>query len=92
MIYTIQNEFLTVRVEDLGAQLASIRAPGGEEYLWQGNPDIWARRAPILFPTLGHLRRTSKPSFPRAAASMAPVTVEAAELANGSCMGSRSAA
>ena len=42
--------------------------------------------------SLGHLRRTSKPSFPRAAASMAPVTVEAAELANGSCMGSRSAA
>ena len=46
MIYTIQNEFLTVRVEDLGAQLSSIQAPDGTEYLWQGDPDIWARRAP----------------------------------------------
>lgn len=59
MIYTIQNQCLTVQVEDLGAQLASIRAPGGEEYLWQGDPDIWARRAPILFPFIGRLREGS---------------------------------
>ena len=56
MRYTIQNEFLTVQAEDLGAQLASIRTPGGEEYLWQGDPDIWARRAPILFPFIARLR------------------------------------
>ena len=56
MIYTIQNEFLTVQAEDLGAQLASIRTPDGEEYLWQGDPDIWARRAPILFPFIARLR------------------------------------
>ena len=59
MRYTIQNEFLTVQAEDLGAQLASIRTPGGEEYLWQGDPDIWARRAPILFPFIGRLREGS---------------------------------
>ena len=29
---------------------------GGEEYLWQGDPDIWARRAPILFPFIARLR------------------------------------
>ena len=56
MIYTIQNEFLTVRVEDLGAQLSSIQTPDGTEYLWQGDPDIWARRAPILFPFIARLR------------------------------------
>ena len=56
MIYTIQNECLTVQVEDLGAQLASIRTPDGAEYLWQGDPAIWARRAPILFPFIGRLR------------------------------------
>ena len=33
--------------EDLGAQLSSIQAPDGTEYLWQGDPDIWARRAPV---------------------------------------------
>ena len=59
MICTIQNQCLTIQVEDLGAQLASIRAPGGEEYLWQGDPDIWARRAPILFPFIGRLREGS---------------------------------
>ena len=59
MICTIQNQCLTVQVEDLGAQLASIRTPDGEEYLWQGNPDIWARRAPILFPFIGRLREGS---------------------------------
>ena len=59
MIYTIQNEFLTVRVEDLGAQLASIQTPDGDEYLWQGNPDIWARRAPILFPFIARLRENT---------------------------------
>ena len=56
MIYTIQNECLTVQAEDTGAQLASIRSAGGEEYLWQGDPAIWARRAPILFPLIGRLR------------------------------------
>ena len=59
MIYTMQNEFLTVQVEDLGAQLASIRAASGEEYLWQGDPKIWARRAPILFPFIARLRDSS---------------------------------
>ena len=59
MIYTIQNEFLTVRVEDLGAQLASIQAPDGTEYLWQGDPDIWARQAPILFPFIARLRENT---------------------------------
>ena len=59
MIYTIQNESLTVRVEDLGAQLSSIQTPDGTEYLWQGDPDIWARRAPILFPFIGRLRENT---------------------------------
>ena len=52
MIVTIQNECLTVDIEDLGAQLASVRNHHGTEYLWQGDADIWARRAPILFPVL----------------------------------------
>lgn len=56
MIVTIHNEFLTVDIEDLGAQLASVRNHHGTEYLWQGDADIWARRAPILFPILGRLK------------------------------------
>ena len=54
MIYTIQNRCLTVQIEDLGAQLASIR--DSQEFLWQGSPASWPRRAPILFPVIGRLR------------------------------------
>lgn len=56
MRLTIQNHALTVEIDTLGAQLASIRAPDGTEYLWQGDPEIWARRAPMLFPVIGRLR------------------------------------
>lgn len=56
MIVTIRNELLTVDIEDLGAQLSSVRNHHGTEYLWQGDADIWARRAPILFPILGRLK------------------------------------
>lgn len=53
---TIQNHLLTVQIEEIGAQLASVRTPDGTQYLWQGDPDIWARRAPLLFPIIGRLR------------------------------------
>ncbi|MBQ9411653.1 MAG: aldose 1-epimerase family protein [Oscillospiraceae bacterium] len=56
MIYEIKNDSLTVRVEDEGAQLASIRDERGIEYLWQGDKDVWARRAPLLFPVIARLK------------------------------------
>ena len=56
MIVTIRSEALTVQIEDAGAQLASIRDKRGVEYLWQGDPDIWNRRAPLLFPFIARLK------------------------------------
>ena len=56
MLVTIRNDLLTVDVDTLGAQLSSIRTNSGKEYLWQGDPEIWARRAPILFPFIGRLK------------------------------------
>ena len=50
MIVTIQNECLTVDIEDLGAQLASVRNHHGTEYLWQGDADIWLGALPSSFP------------------------------------------
>lgn len=55
----IHNDFLTVEIDSLGAQLSSIRTSKGRECLWQGDPDIWARRAPILFPFIGRLKDSS---------------------------------
>lgn len=56
MTERIQNEYLTVEIEDAGAQLASVGDREGTEYLWQGDPAVWPRRAPLLFPIIARLR------------------------------------
>lgn len=54
MIYTVENEVLTVSVNDFGAELFSVKR-GGKEYLWQGNEKYWSGRAPNLFPYIARL-------------------------------------
>lgn len=44
----------SIQVSTLGAELQSL-VSNGREYLWQGNPAYWKRRAPILFPIVGRL-------------------------------------
>lgn len=56
MNYTILNDYVTVVVSDHGAELQSIQNNVRQEYLWQGNPEAWGRRAPILFPYVGKLK------------------------------------
>ncbi len=52
----IMNEYLSVEVSPLGAELQSLKSKqSGIEYLWQGNPEYWKRRSPILFPFIGRL-------------------------------------
>lgn len=47
----LENEVLRVAISPLGAELQSIVSKdNGREYLWQGDPAIWADRAPIMFP------------------------------------------
>ncbi len=53
---TIKNEFLTVCVNSLGAELSSVKDNRTQkEYLWQGNPTVWSGQAPLLFPITGRL-------------------------------------
>lgn len=57
MEYIIENENLRISVDDQGAELKSIFGKNNKiEYLWQGNPYFWGRRAPILFPIVGKLK------------------------------------
>ncbi len=57
MILTIRSESLTVEIEDAGAQMASVRDnKTGVQYIWQGDPNIWPRRAPLLFPIIARLK------------------------------------
>ena len=56
MIYTIKNDFLTVCVNDFGAEIQSIKSSKtGFEYLFQGDEVNWGGKCPILFPICGRL-------------------------------------
>lgn len=50
----IENEVMKVSVADFGAELCSVLdKETGVERVWDGNPEIWNRHAPILFPFVG---------------------------------------
>ena len=53
MNYTIANEQLTVTISDRGAELQSVKGTDGRERIWQGDPAVWGRRSPVLFPLCG---------------------------------------
>ncbi len=52
MIQTITSGAVTASIETVGAELMSL-TQNGKEYLWQGNPEFWEDRAPVLFPVVG---------------------------------------
>lgn len=56
MEYMIENEKLRVSIAGHGAQMQSLISKENErEYLWQGDPGIWAEQAPNLFPYIARL-------------------------------------
>lgn len=57
MMITLKNSHLTVEIDDLGAQLCSVKNTAGTEYIWQADPAIWGRHAPLLFPIIGRLQQ-----------------------------------
>ncbi|HRD38754.1 MAG TPA: aldose 1-epimerase family protein [Bacteroidia bacterium] len=58
-VYSINNRFLEVKVNSLGAELISLLTSDGTELLWQASKDIWPRFAPVLFPIVGRLKNNS---------------------------------
>lgn len=55
MIYTLQNESLTAKVNSVGAELVSL-VKNGREYIWTGDPVYWNGHNPTLFPVIGFLK------------------------------------
>ena len=53
---TIHNDKLTAQIDEKGAQLCSVKNTGGVEYIWQADPRVWGRHAPLLFPFIGRLK------------------------------------
>ena len=56
MITTIKNDYLTVEINSVGAELFSVKGNKTDrEYLWQGDKKYWSGRSPVLFPVCGRL-------------------------------------
>ena len=54
---SIENEFLKIRVQNLGAELCSIVSKkSGKEFMWNGDSTVWGSFAPVLFPIIGSLK------------------------------------
>ncbi len=54
-MFTLENDDLTVQVSSEGAELRSVVLDGVER-MWCGDPAVWGRRAPLLFPLIGRMR------------------------------------
>lgn len=52
---TLKNDKITVKINELGAELKSLFA-GGREYIWCGRDEVWAESSPLLFPICGGLK------------------------------------
>lgn len=53
----LENELFRVEIDPMGAELCSMKSKKtGTEYVWQADPAVWKRHAPILFPIVGRLK------------------------------------
>ena len=59
MTVELENKHLKVQIAEHGAEIQSVKSTTGIEYIWQADPKIWGRHAPILFPFVGRLKDDS---------------------------------
>src|ERR1700679_1504302 len=52
---SISSGEMTAEIDPRGAQLSVLRAGVSGDLLWNGDPSVWAGRAPLLFPIVGVL-------------------------------------
>ncbi len=54
MLHYLENDSLKIAIDTHGAELSSIfNKKENKEMLWQGNPQFWGRKSPVLFPLVG---------------------------------------
>lgn len=53
---TLRNKEMTVTINPVGAEMYSITAANGTEYLWEGDPKFWEQHAPVMFPICSGLK------------------------------------
>ena len=59
-LQTIRNSKMQVAISPIAAEMQSIQDNNGTEYLWQGDPKYWNRRAFTIFP---HIARLTEGSY-----------------------------
>lgn len=53
----LENEFLYVEIEPLGAEISKIIGVQDHiNYMWKQDPSLWGHSAPVLFPIVGALK------------------------------------
>jgi galactose mutarotase-like enzyme len=53
----LENEHLIARFSAKGAELQSLQSKANQtEYIWEANPEYWAKHSPVLFPIIGALK------------------------------------
>eukprot|EP01136_Pigoraptor_vietnamica_P031110 Opistho-1_new@91257 len=53
----IENQFLKVSINPLGAELVSLfNKENNTEYMWNADPAFWGKSSPVLFPIVGALK------------------------------------
>lgn len=56
MVRVLENEYLIISVDEKGAELCSvIDKKTNKQLLWDADPAVWNRHAPLLFPYCGSL-------------------------------------
>ena len=57
MLHLLENEFLSVAVNEVGAELTRVTDKAdGYEFLWSGDASVWSGHAPLLFPFVGKIK------------------------------------
>jgi galactose mutarotase-like enzyme len=56
MSVTISSPRLQAQVSENGAELVRLQDGQGRDLLWDGNPDFWTGRSPLLFPIVGRVK------------------------------------
>ena len=53
---TLNNGILTVKINEIGAEIKSVVKNGGMELMWPGKNEVWNNTAPLMFPICGGLK------------------------------------
>lgn len=55
--YSLRNGELEVTIKSCGAEIVGIHdVKNGNNYMWKGDSEFWARTSPVLFPFVGSLK------------------------------------